>query len=159
MSGWVFRAPGVAEVGVRLRGPYWLYCKWTILAVIDWCFLPYALLARVVTPGCQIGYMDHTGCHHLVFWLASMVYITKNNLSGKVPTLFPGCVQGAAGRVQAVRRDDSVPGAADPDDGGDDVHLPGGRVGGAQRAEDQRGGPAPAGAVSGAEVGAVQVDP
>jgi hypothetical protein len=21
---------------------------------------------RVVTPGCQIGYMDHTGCHHLV---------------------------------------------------------------------------------------------
>jgi hypothetical protein len=25
---------------------------------------------RVATPGCQIGYMEHTGCHRLVFWLS-----------------------------------------------------------------------------------------
>jgi ABC-type multidrug transport system ATPase subunit len=30
-----------------------------------------AYFGRVVTPGCQIGYMDYTGCHQLnVFWLS-----------------------------------------------------------------------------------------
>jgi hypothetical protein len=42
--------------------------------VSDWCSMDHhtgchqlnrALAARVVTPGCQIGYMDHTGCHRL----------------------------------------------------------------------------------------------
>jgi hypothetical protein len=37
----------------------------TILAVINWCFLPYALLVPL-TPGCQIGYVDDTGCLRLV---------------------------------------------------------------------------------------------
>jgi hypothetical protein len=27
---------------------------------------------RVVAPGRQIGYMDHAGCHQLVFWLSSI---------------------------------------------------------------------------------------
>jgi hypothetical protein len=29
---------------------------------------------RVVTPGCQIGYMDHTGCHQLVFCCGQLVF-------------------------------------------------------------------------------------
>jgi hypothetical protein len=30
-----------------------------------------ALVGKVaVTPGCQIGYMGHTGCRQLVFWLS-----------------------------------------------------------------------------------------
>jgi hypothetical protein len=44
--------------------------------VSDWLHGPYRLsstgvLTRVVhTPGCQIGYMEHTGCHRLVFLTA-----------------------------------------------------------------------------------------
>ena len=33
---------------------------------------------RVVTPGCQIGYMDHTGCHQTVFGLQNNAVKSAN---------------------------------------------------------------------------------
>jgi hypothetical protein len=42
---------------------------WTIPAVINWCFFTIRPTRVAVTlGGCQIGlYVDHTGCHQLVF--------------------------------------------------------------------------------------------
>jgi hypothetical protein len=42
--------------GVRL-------VTWTAVGVVNWCFDRWVVTP---TPGCQIGYMDHTGCHQLV---------------------------------------------------------------------------------------------
>jgi hypothetical protein len=30
-------------------------------------------------PGCQIGYMDHTGCHHGPYWLSSWTILAVTN--------------------------------------------------------------------------------
>jgi hypothetical protein len=50
---------GVAMVGLALTPGSQMR---TVLAVINWCFRPYALLTLGLTPGCHasIGYTDHT---------------------------------------------------------------------------------------------------
>jgi hypothetical protein len=55
---------------------------WTILPVIDWRCPPYALLGLLqgITPGCQVGYVDHTGRHRLMF--------DSKRTRGRVPTQY-----------------------------------------------------------------------